>query len=315
MIPYFTLNNGKKIPALGLGTWKSSPSQVREAVVYAIKEQGYRHIDCAFIYGNEKEIGQALEDVFKSSQLKRQDIFITSKVWNTYHSRSRVMECCQKSLSSLGLKYIDLYLIHWPHGFQEGGENFPSNGQGGIVYSDVDYVETWKGMEDCFNAGLVKSIGLSNFNSVQIDRVLSTCSIKPVMNQVECHPYLNQKNLLEFCESRGIMLTAYSPLGSPDRPSPKLNDPILLKDSRIEEIAKRHSKTAAQVLLRFQFQRKIVVIPKSITQTRIAENINIFDFELSDQEMETILSFNENHRFASLLRDKSHIFYPFNISF
>jgi len=317
LVPYLKLSNGKLIPGLGLGTWQSPPGQVREAVRYAIVEQGYRHIDCAFIYGNEKEVGQALADVFNSTNLTRKDLFITSKVWNTYHSRARVTECCSKSLANLGLEYLDLYLIHWPSGYQEGEELFPSNGQGGIAYTDVDYIETWQGMEDCLNNGLVQSIGLSNFNSVQIERVLSNCTVKPMMLQVECHPYLNQKQLFEFCKARDVMLTAYSPLGSPARPaaSIKPTDPILLEDLRLKEIGKKHSKSAAQVLIRFQIQRGIVVIPKSVTKSRIAENIDVFDFELSDQEMETILSFKEVHRYAALARDITHIHYPFKIPF
>ena len=313
--PLITLNNGEKIPAFGLGTWKSKPGEVKEAVKYALLEAGYRHIDCAFVYGNEAEVGEALREVLESGKLKREDIFITSKCWNTYHSEAKVMECCKKTLKNLNLDYLDLYLIHWPMGYQEGGENFPLNPDGSLIFSSVDYVETWKGMEAVQRAGLSKSIGVSNFNSQQLTRILENCTIKPAMNQFEIHPYLNQIGLVEFCRSKGIAVTAYSPLGSPDRPWAKPDDPSLMEDSRVKKIAEKYKKSPAQILLRFGFQRNIIVIPKSVTPSRIAENIKIFDFSLTDEEMKTIESFNRNWRVCVLEKAKTHPLYPFNVDF
>jgi len=191
-VPTIKLNTGDSIPAFGLGTWKSSPGVVYETVKDAI-DVGYRHIDCALVYGNENEVGAGIQEKIKEGVVKREDLFITSKVWNTYHSTHKVKECLQETLKSLGTEYVDLYLIHWPFGYQEGGELFPKNAEGTVILNDIDYLDTWKGMEECFKLGLAKAIGLSNFNHEQIDRVLSVATVKPAVLQVECHPYLNQK--------------------------------------------------------------------------------------------------------------------------
>lgn len=250
-VPKVTLNNGLQIPVFGLGTWKSKPGEVTAAVKSAI-DAGYRHIDCAHVYGNEKEVGEAIRAKIAEGFVKREDLWITSKLWNTFHSPEKVEPALKKTLSDLGLEYLDLYLIHWPMGFKEDGDLFPMNADGDkLLFSDVDYVDTWKGMEGVQKKGLTKSIGLSNFNSEQIDRVLKAATVKPVTNQVECHPYLNQKKLAAFCKERGIVLTAYSPLGSPDRPWAKPDDPQLLQDEGIIAIAKRLGKSPAQVKKKF----------------------------------------------------------------
>lgn len=177
------LYNGNEMPVLGLGTWKSPVGQVYEAVKIAI-EAGYRHIDCAFIYGNEKEIGKALSEVIQSGKVKREQLFITSKLWNTYHSKKNAAKCLEQTLNNLQLDYLDLYLIHWPLGYQEDGELFPKDSQGNVLFSDVDYLESWHELENFVGQGKVKSIGLSNFNSQQIDRVIQNAKIQPAVNQV-----------------------------------------------------------------------------------------------------------------------------------
>lgn len=181
--PKVRLSNGNEMPILGLGTWKSKPGEVYEAVKIAI-EAGYRHLDCAYAYDNEHEVGRAISEVLQSGLVKREELFVTTKCWNTHHSRNKVPECLQQSLNDLKLDYVDLYLIHWPMGFQEGGEKFPKDANGEFLVSDVDYLDTWKGMEDQVRNGKVKSIGLSNFNSEQIDRVIQNAEIKPVVLQV-----------------------------------------------------------------------------------------------------------------------------------
>lgn len=313
--PTMDLPDGKKIPVFGLGTWKSKPGEVKDAVLYALTEAGYRHIDCAYVYGNEKEVGEALKEAFASGDLKREDVFITSKCWNTFHSREKVTEAINISLANLGLEYLDLYLIHWPMGYKEGAGDFPTGEDGKMIYAETDYLDTWKGMEDVHKAGLAKSIGISNFNSQQITRILDNCTVKPVMNQIEVHPYLTNEDLIKFCKEKNIAITAYSPLGSPDRPWAKPEDPSLLEDPKVKEIAKKHNKTPAQVLLKFPLQRGLIVIPKSVTKARIAENINIFDFELSEEEMQEIASFNRNWRACGLEDVADHKDYPFKIPF
>lgn len=313
-VPSVTLSSGRQIPLVGLGTWKSPPGKVYEAVKTAI-DAGYRHIDCAFAYQNEEEVGRAIEDKIKDGTVERKDLWITSKCWNTYHSKERVLECCNLSLKKLRLEYLDLYLIHWPFGYQEGSEIFPRNDAGDMLFSDVDYVETWEAMEECYRKGLARDIGLSNFNSEQITRLLGVAKVKPVMLQVECHPYLNQKELIDFCKGHGIHVTGYSPLGSPDRPWATPEDPLLMDEPGIKEIASSHGKSPAQVLIRYQVERGIIVIPKSVTKERIISNLDVFDFTLSPEEMKTIDKFNRNGRLLVLAAAKDHKHYPFNVPF
>ncbi|XP_063390872.1 aldo-keto reductase family 1 member B1-like isoform X1 [Cydia fagiglandana] len=309
-VPVVTFNNGKTIPAIGLGTWKSKPGEVTQAVKDAI-DIGYRHIDCAFVYGNEPEVGAALAAKFKDGTVKREDLFITSKLWNTFHRPDLVRGALLKTLENLGLKYLDLYLIHWPQAYKEDGELFPVDAAGKIQFSEVDYVDTWKALEPLVAEGLVRSLGVSNFNSKQITRVLEVAKVKPVVNQVECHPYLNQKRLKDFCEARGIKLTAYSPLGSPDRPWAKPGEPLLMEDPKLKAIADRLGKTPAQVLIRYQIDRGVIVIPKSVTKSRIASNFDVFDFKLSKEDLDLIDSFNVNGRFVPMTASLGHKYHPF----
>jgi aldehyde reductase len=306
------LNSGHEIPVLGLGTWLSKPGEVGKAIVEAF-DIGYRHFDCARIYGNEAEIGTTLSELFSKGKAKREDLFITSKVWNTYHSYQKAGECIDLTLKDLQLSYLDMCLIHWPMSYQEGGDMFPKDADGNLIFVENDYLNTWKAMEDALTAGKIKSIGLSNFNKEQIERVIKGGRIKPSNLQVEVHPYFPQKDLIRFCQENGIVVTAYSPLANNANYFARKEDsPNLLNEPVLVEIGQKHSKTPAQVAIRWALQRKTVVIPKSVSKNRLQENFNVFDFNLSEQEMKSIDGLDRNWRMALLERDVTHPYYPFH---
>jgi aldehyde reductase len=312
--PKVKLNDGNEIPIFGLGTWKSQPNAVKNAVIEAVKA-GYRHIDCAYVYGNENEVGDALEELFKEGVVKREEVFITSKLWNAFHSTHLVEPALRETLKLLKLDYVDLYLVHWPIGYAEGEGNFPVDADGKTKLSDVDYLDTWKGMEAVKKAGLAKSIGVSNFNREQLERVLANCEIPPSMNQIECHPYLTQNKMIEFCKSKNIAVTGYSPLGSADRPWAKKEDPSLMEDPKVKKIAEKHNKTTAQVLIRWHIDRGVIVIPKSVTKERIISNMQVFDFKLSPEEIKELESFDRGFRFCPLDWTSHHKYYPFHAEY
>jgi methylglyoxal/glyoxal reductase len=257
-----TLHNGVKMPWFGLGVFKvQEGSEVIESVKAAIKN-GYKSIDTAAIYKNEEGVGQAI----KESGVPREELFITTKVWNSDQGYESTLQAFETSLEKLGLDYLDLYLIHWP------GKN--------------KYKETWKALEKLYKDGRVRAIGVSNFKVHHLQDLISDAEIKPMVNQVEYHPHLTQKDLLEYCQSEGIQLEAWSPLKQGE----------LLSDPTINELAEKHQKSAAQIILRWDLQNKVVTIPKSIKEQRIIENANIFDFELSTEDMARIDALNKDER-------------------
>jgi len=300
------LNNGSKIPILGLGTWKSQPGQVGQAIETAL-EAGYRNIDCAAIYRNEKEIGEAFDKIFTTEKLKREEVFITSKLWNTEHKADRVRKACEQTLKDLQLDYLDLYLMHWgiaiPPNQNETANVYGRfteqlDAAGVLITEPVSIRETWEAMEQLVSTGLVKAIGVANFTAPMLVDLLTYAKIVPAMNQIELHPYLQQEKLVEFCHYKGIAVTAYSPLGSPGNYGRGKNMPVISEDPVIVGIAKSHGKSPQQILIRWGIQRNTIVIPKSTSPERIKQNFEIFDFRLSENEMDQIASLNRNLRFV-----------------
>ncbi len=291
--------NGDQMPIFGLGTWKSAPGEVYNAVLEALK-QGYRHIDCAPIYGNEAEIGKALSEAFKQGLVRREELWITSKLWNSFHDPEDVQPALEKTLGDLQIDSLDLYLIHWPVVIRKGLE-FHSSGKDLVSLDEVPIADTWKAMEACLSKGLCKHIGVSNFSVAKLKQLLEVAKLPPEMNQIELHPYLQQPAMLEFCQANNIHLTAYSPLGSADRPErlKEENEPILLEDETITAIARRHNVTAAQVLTGWAIARNTVVIPKSTNPERIKQNMGALEISLTQDDMTEIEKLNRNRRYVA----------------
>jgi methylglyoxal/glyoxal reductase len=260
-----TLHNGVKMPWFGLGVYKVQEGEEALQSVKAAIKAGYRSIDTAALYQNEESVGQAI----KEAGVPREELFITTKVWNEDQRNDSVLEAFETSIQKLGLDYIDLYLIHWP--------------------VKEKYKQTWKVLEQLYKDGRVRAIGVSNFKSHHIDDLMTVAEVKPMVNQVELHPLLSQPDLRDYCKKQEIQIEAWAPLGQ----GRLLEHPVL------KEIAAEHNKTTAQVILRWDLQSEIVTIPKSVKESRIIENADIFDFTLSPDNMEKINQLNENKRFGS----------------
>lgn len=261
-----TLHNGVKMPWFGLGVFKVEEGPELVNAVKAAIKHGYRSIDTAAIYQNEEGVGQGIREGLEEAGITREEIFVTSKVWNADLGYESTLAAYEKSLTKLGLEYLDLYLIHWP---VEG-----------------KYKEAWRALETLYKEGKVKAIGVSNFQVHHLEDVIEAGDVKPMVNQVECHPRLTQKELQAFCKEQSIQLEAWSPLMQGE----------LLDNETLQGIATKHGKSVAQVILRWDLQNGIVTIPKSTKEHRIVENSSVFDFELTDEEMTQIDGLNQNHR-------------------
>jgi alcohol dehydrogenase (NADP+) len=294
----FTLASGDRLPALGLGTWKSAPGAVYAAVKEAMAI-GYRHIDCAPAYQNEPEVGKAVAEAIDSAMVARTDLWLTSKLWNDAHAPEQVQPALEKTLADLRVDFLDLYLIHWPVVFKPG-VMFPRRGEDYIALDALPISLTWKALEDCVTQGLVRNIGVCNFSVSKLDALCRQASIRPAMNQIELHPYLQQGTMLEFCRENGIQVTAYSPLGSGDRPAgmKKSGEPTLLDNPVIQRVAAKHGVTPAQVLLAWGLSRKTVVIPKSVHPERMRQNLAAAQLVLDAQDVADIATLDRGYRFV-----------------
>jgi len=295
---YFQITKNDTLPALGLGTWKSTPGQVGQAVAKAI-EIGYRHIDCASIYQNQQEIGSVLAETLESGRVKREELWITSKLWNNAHAAKHVQPALEKTLKDLRLDYLDLYLIHWPVNFMPN-IIFPKRPDQFLAPEAIPVIETWQAMEKVVRKGLCRFIGVCNFNIGRLDDLKRQAHIQPVMNQIELHPYLPQHKMVDYCTNNGILLTAYSPLGSGDRPAAmkKDDDPVLIDHQVILEIAEKRGITPAQVLLAWGLSRGTAVIPKSVNDIRLQENFSAADLELDSSDLQAIEAIDIRYRFV-----------------
>jgi alcohol dehydrogenase (NADP+) len=302
-VPTIDLTGGLKMPMLGYGTWQAKDEELEQAVEAAL-EAGYRHIDTAHVYENEKVIGKVLSRWFSSGKLNRGDIFLVTKLPPGGNRPESVQKYIKRSLEFLQVDYVDLYLVHVPFGFKDiEGDLHPVTPEGLInMDTTTDHVALWKAMEAQVDAGLTKSIGISNFNQKQIDRILQNARIPPSNLQIELHAYLQQKDLVEFCKKNKIVVTAYSPLGSPGLAKfmaqfgTKIDLPDILNNPVVRTIAAKHKKSEAQIVLRHAIQKEIVVIPKSTNPERLRQNIDIFNFQLDEQDMEQLNGLDQGIR-------------------
>lgn len=307
------------MPQIGLGTVEANDDELRKSVRVAL-ETGYRAIDTAYVYLNEKAIGDELQDWFSKGKIKREEVFVTTKLPLIGNRSSDVPRFLSRSLEKLKLDYVDLYLIHHPFGLKCLSEdNTLAKDENDVIHYDnnTDIESIWKAMEKEFEAGRAKAIGISNFNKSQIERILQVAKIRPAVLQIEIHCYFPQKKLVEYCNEKNIVVTAYSPLGAPWTEEGKSIEPKLLENPTVLEIAKKHGKTASQVLLRFLIQRNLVVIPKSVTPERIRINLEVTNFKLGDDEMKRLIALDKGRKgrvfhFTSVLTGvEKHKEYPF----
>jgi len=307
LIPNIQLANGQTLPSVGLGMWKVAPERC-ESLIEEATAIGYRHFDCACDYGNEADVGRGLQRVLSSGQVAREDLWVTSKLWNNYHRREHVRAAAERSLADLQLDTLDLYLIHFPIAqrfvdfetrYPPGWFDDPDAEHPQMQLDQVPLAETWGAMEELVSAGLVRNIGVCNFGTALLRDLLSYAQVRPAVLQVESHPYLTQDKLLRYCQQQQIAYTAFSPLGalsyfSLDMATP---DESVLSAEVIQAAAAAHHRTPAQIVLRWGVQRQTAIIPKSSHSERLRENIELFDFELTEQEMQAISGLDQHRRF------------------
>lgn len=285
------------MPVLGLGVWRAELELLNSIILEAIR-LGYRHFDCAADYKNEKELGQALAEAMRQGLVNRNELFITTKLWNSDHGHVR--EACQDSLKNLQLEYLDLYLVHFPVATRHTGVGTTESALDDEGVLDIDTTisleTTWHAMEDLVSTGLVRSIGISNYDIFLTRDCLAYSKIKPAVNQIETHPHFQRESLVKFCQKHGIVVTAHTPLGGGVANTQWFGSVSSLDDPVIQDLARKHGKTPAQIALRWGIQRNTVVIPKSGKLERLQENMKVFDFELSEEDMKAVKSIDRKNR-------------------
>ena len=304
---HITLNNGTKLPSVGFGLWKVEKTETARVVHDAI-DVGYRHLDSACDYGNEPESGEGIRRALADGLCTREELWVTSKLWNTYHAAEHVQPACERSLQDLGLDYLDLYLIHFPiaQKFVPFDERYPpewitdpSADPPKVERAAVPISETWRAMEELVEKGLVKTIGVSNFGTAQLADLLTYAKIPPAVLQIELHPYLTQEKLVRFAKENKMAVTGFSPLGAQSYFSLDMakSDESLLNNEAVKAIAAQHERSPAQIVQRWGVQRGTSIVPKSVNRERMIENLSLFDFELSTEEMQSLNQLNRNRRF------------------
>ncbi|KAK3412604.1 NADP-dependent D-sorbitol-6-phosphate dehydrogenase [Eucalyptus grandis] len=292
-----TLNSGFKMPAIGLGVWRMEKDEIRDLILGSIKI-GYRHFDCAADYQNEAEVGEALAEAVRTGLVKREELFITTKLWNSDHGH--VIEACKDSLKKLQLDYLDLYLIHFPVATKHTGVGTTASAldDEGVLEIDttITLETTWRAMEELVSMGLVRSIGISNYDIFLTRDCLAYSKVKPAVNQIETHPYFQRDSLVKFCQKHGICVTAHTPLGGAVANTEWFGSVSCLEDPVLKGLAEKYKRTVAQVVLRWGIQRNTVVIPKSSKVKRLEENFQVFDFSLADEDMALIKSIDQGQR-------------------
>nr|XP_023885197.1 NADP-dependent D-sorbitol-6-phosphate dehydrogenase-like [Quercus suber]POE69825.1 nadp-dependent d-sorbitol-6-phosphate dehydrogenase [Quercus suber] len=292
-----TLSSGFKMPLVGFGVWRVEGKDMKDLVINAIKI-GYRHFDCAADYKNETEVGEALAGAFQSGLVKREDLFITTKLWNSDHGH--VFEACKDSLKKLQLDYLDLYLVHFPVATKHTGVGTTDSAldEDGVLEIDttISLETTWRAMEDLVSKGLVRSIGISNYDIFLTRDCLAYSKVKPAVNQIETHPYFQRDSLVKFCLKHGVSITAHTPLGGAAANTEWFGSVSCLDDPVLKGLAAKYKRTVAQIVLRWGIQRNTVVIPKTSNLKRLEENFQVFDFELTKEDMDQIKSLDRKHR-------------------
>ncbi|CAG2173533.1 unnamed protein product [Oppiella nova] len=312
-VPTIRLNDGNLCPVVGFGTYETKKADILTAI-----EAGYRHFDGADFYGNEQEVGAALREAIAAGKVRREELFVVSKVWPNWTGKGRPTLSVKRTLKNLGLDYVDLLLIHWPTPFKQVDDDYhPGAADGQVLFDEsIELYDIWREFEDIKSAGLTKSIGVSNFNSQQIQELIDNSKTVPAVLQVESHPYFNNDRLRRWCQEKGVRMTAYSPLAST---GPNLNQslPKPIDLPLFKELANKYGVSAAAIIFRWQTQRGVIVIPKSSTKERIQSNINIFHFVLTADELLAIDGIDNNYRCHPWNHwgISKHKRYPFGIPF